>query len=59
VRGVGHEDLIGNSPTRTPPRKIRLRFRGYKHILLIMVCCHGAVLVVPADRANPEAPKLS
>src|SRR5215207_7318303 len=37
VRGVGQEKRAGDHRERTPPRKIRARFRGYKHILLIFV----------------------
>jgi hypothetical protein len=33
--GVGHRDRIGNSPARTPPRKIRAQFLRYKHTSLI------------------------
>jgi hypothetical protein len=34
VRGVGQEKRAGNHRRRTPPRKIRARFRGDKHTSL-------------------------
>jgi hypothetical protein len=35
--GVGHEKEVADSPIRTPPRKIRGRFHGYKHTSLIFM----------------------
>jgi hypothetical protein len=32
--GVDHEKEVADSPIRTPPRKIRARFGGYKHTSL-------------------------
>jgi hypothetical protein len=34
--GVGHRDRIGNSPARTPRRKIRAQFRVHKHTSLML-----------------------
>src|SRR5215212_10354391 len=33
-QGVGHKKTVGNSPTRTPPRKIRPQLLGRMHTLL-------------------------
>jgi hypothetical protein len=34
---VGLEKWLADSRTRTPPRKIRTQFQGYKHISLILL----------------------
>jgi hypothetical protein len=37
VRGVGQEKRAGHHRVRTPPRKIRTRFRGCKHTSLMLL----------------------
>jgi hypothetical protein len=39
--GVGRKKRVGDGWERTPPRKIRLRFRGYKHTSLAFLAARA------------------